>query len=154
MKIVNIERVGSSYRYTWPDNSVETYPSWIEYLALAENGEHRIRIGFCIRQVYGRERSRVTVWIDGYPNVEFFGADDFDASGEVLSEIRVRDDKGEHMPRYPEEPVPERYAMFNIVGLPTRVKARGIHRGWAVAANVSDHRTIVALAALRLYERA
>jgi hypothetical protein len=153
MQIINVLQAGTDYPYKWPDGSTEIYQTWIEYEALAGDGKHKIKIGFCRRAVYNQERVRVTVWIDEYPQTEFFGADDFAASGEVLSEIRVHGDIGEVMCRYPDDAIPERYTIFNGVGLPTRVNAKGVHNTWAVVANVSDHRTMIALAALRRMER-
>jgi hypothetical protein len=96
---------------------------------------------------------RVVVWIDDHPHAEFVGADDFDHSGDVLSEIKVPGDPGERICRYREEPVPERYAGLPVIGLPTRITGTGVHGAWAVMANVSDHRTLIALAALRRLER-
>jgi hypothetical protein len=43
--------------------------------------------------------------------------------------------------------------MFNTVGLPYRVDASGVHNVWAVVANISNHKTMIALAALRNLER-
>jgi hypothetical protein len=153
MQITDVLRVGTSYRYKWPDGTIETYLNWIDYQALAGDGKHKIKIGFCRRTVYGQKRERVTVWIDGYPQTEFFGADDFEASGEVLSEIRVHRDVGEVLCRYPDDAIPERYSVFNTVGLPARVHAKGVRNAWAVVANISDHRSMIGLAALRRIER-
>ena len=74
-------------------------------------------------------------------------------SGEVLSDIWVRGEGGEVMCRYPDDPIPERYVGFNTVGLPRRVSAKGVRNSWSVVANVSDHKTMIALAALRRRER-
>ena len=154
MQVLNVVAVGSDFAYRWPSGNVETYPQWVEYSARGTDGRsHNIRIGYCLREVYGADRPRVTVWVDDHPSAEFFGVDDFDHSGEVVSEIRVAGDVGEVMCRYPEEPIPERYVMFNTVGLPTRVEARGVRNAWAVVANVCDHKTMIALAALRNLER-
>jgi hypothetical protein len=153
MRIVDITQVGTGYKYQWP-KEVETYPKWIDYRAVAEDGEHVIRIGATTRHTYGRERARVTVWVDGYPYAEFLGADDFDSSGEVLSEIRVRSGEAKHTCCYPTEPVPARYAAFPLVGLPTRIHGLNVHQAWAAVVNIADHKTMAALAALRRRERA
>lgn len=153
MQITNVLQAGTDYSFKWPDGSTEIYPNWIDYEAFAGDGTHKVKIGFCHRAVYGQKRVRVTVWIDEYPHAEFFGSDDFDASGEVLSEIRVHGKVGEVMCSYPDDAIPECYTIFNAVGLPTRVGARGAHKAWAVVANISDHRTMIALAALRRMER-
>jgi hypothetical protein len=112
-----------------------------------------VRIGFGTRFAYGQERKRVVVWIDGHPHAEFVGADDFDRSGEVLSEIKLPGDRGERLCRYLSEPVPERYAALPLVGLPTRISGPGVHKAWAVVVSIADHKTLGGLAALRRLER-
>lgn len=153
MQIISVIETGSNFEYRWPDTSVETYPNWIKYLARAEDGSHEVTITFGTREVYGKERLRVLVLIDGYPQAEFFGVDDIDYSGEVLSEIKLKGEVGEPMCRYPDDPVPARYGMFNVAGLPTCVDAKGVHNAWAVVDNISDHQSMISLAALRRTER-
>ena len=153
MQIVRVIQAGTGFSFQWPSGDVETYSTWVEYRARAEDGEHRIRIGFGKRPVWGQERERVVVWIDDYPHAEFFGADDFETSGEVLSDIWLRRADREVMCRYPDDAIPERYVPFSPVGLPTRVIAKGVRSSWAVVANVSDQNTMIALAALRRTER-
>ena len=153
MQIINVLEAGQNYQFIWPDGTIEIYQNWIKYKALEVDGQHEVKIGFGSREVYGQERVRVIVWIDEHPHAEFFGADDFSASGEVLSEIRVHGNVGERMCRYPNDVIPDRYILFNAVGLTTRVNAKGAHNAWAVASNVCDHRKMIALAALRRMER-
>jgi hypothetical protein len=146
-----VKDVGKNFTYQWPEGP-ETY-YFIEYIAMDEEGEHAVKIGFGERHTYGRDRIRIVIWIDGHPHAEFLGADDFEQSGEVLSEIKVPGDAGERICRYPDEFIPERYSMFNIEGLTLRVQNPGVHGAWAVVANISDHKTLIALAALRKLER-
>lgn len=153
MQIVQVIQAGSDYHYKWPGGDIETYSAWIEYEARADDGNHTIRIGFGTRTVYGQARPRVVVWIDGYPQAEFLGADDYTASGDLLSEIRVRGKVGETMCRYPTDAIPDRYAGFTTVGLPTRVDAKGVRNAWAVVTNLADHKTMIVLATLRRIER-
>ncbi len=153
MHVLNVRQVGSNYEYKWPSNQLEMYAAWIEYDTRAEDGKHILRIGFGRRPVYGIDRARIVVWIDGHPHAEFLGADDFDATGDVLSEIRIRGDVGEPMCRYPNDTVPERYTTFDVVGLPTRVSGKGVHSAWAVVTNVSNHKVIIDFAVLRQQER-
>jgi len=152
MHIVRLRDAGRNFTYQWPDSS-ETYDYYVEYVGLAEDGEHTIRIAFGKRFTYGKERVRVIVFIDGYPHAEFFSADDFEKSGDLLSEIKIPGSVGERICKYPDEPVPERYSMFNVVGLPVHVQAKGVHNAWAVVSNIADHKTLIALAALRRLER-
>ena len=152
MHIIGIKDAGRNFTYQWPEGT-ETYSYFVEYIAVHEDGTHDIKIGFGNRHTYGRDRIRIVIWIDGHPHAEFLGADDFEQSGEVLSEIKVPGDVGERICRYLDEPIPERYAMFNVEGLPLRVQGSGVHRAWAVVASIAGHKTLVALAALRKLER-
>jgi hypothetical protein len=93
------------------------------------------------------------IWIDGHPQAEFLGADDYGKSGEVLSEIKVPGGRGERICRYPDEAIPERYGMFEVEGLPIRVSGSGVHGAWGVVVNIGDHKSMVALAGLRRLER-
>ncbi|MEM5871897.1 MAG: hypothetical protein QW051_03425 [Candidatus Aenigmatarchaeota archaeon] len=153
MRVIKLEGVERNYEYQWPADT-EVYDYVIRYKAVAVDGEHNVLIGFCTRKVYEKDRIRIVVWIDNQPQAEFFGADDFEKSGDVLSEIRIPGEVGERICRYPDEPIPERYEMFNVEGLPVRVKAKGVHNSWAVVSNIADHKTLVALASLRRFERA
>jgi len=146
--------MGTQLTYEWPRPAgSEIFDHYVEYDAISEDCQHVVRIGFCKRSAYGKNRMRVVIWIDGHPHAEFVGADDFEKTGEVLSEIKVPGDIGERICRYPEQPVPERYVMFNITGMPTRIKGSRVRQAWAVVANIANHKTLIALAALRRLER-
>lgn len=153
MQLLDVGAVGEDYGYLWPSGETEIYSQWIQYRAVSSEGERRVRIGFGTRPVYGRDRKRVVVWIDDHPHAEFLGADDFEVTGDVLSEIKIAGDRGERICRYREEPVPSRYSGLNVVGLVTRVSGPNLHNAWVVVANIADHKTLFALAALRLKER-
>lgn len=152
MRVVKINNVGGNFTYQWPAGT-EAFDNFVEYGAIAEDGEHNVKIGFGRRHTYRRDRIRVVIWIDDHPHAEFLGVDDFESSGEVLSEIKVPGDVGERICRYPDEPIPERYMMFRVEGLPVRIQGPGVHRAWAVVTNIADHETLIVLAALRRLER-
>lgn len=153
MKLVKIIGAGEEFTHKWPD-SEETFDHFVEYEAKAENGDHIVKMGFGKRETYSMvDRIRVLVLIDGKVYAEFLGADDFEVSGEVLSEIKVPGNVGKRICRYPEEAVPERYNMFNVEGLPLRVNSKGVDGAWAVIANIGDHKTLAALAGLRKLEK-
>lgn len=153
MQFLDVVGAGKNYRHTWPDGSREPYASWVDYRARSTHSEHIFRVAFGWRDTYGQRRRRVLVMIDGHPHAEFVGADDYEQSGEVLSEVKVPGNRGERMCRYPDEAVPERYSGLPVVGLPTRIIEAGVHKAWAIVVNVSDHRMMCTLAALRRVER-
>jgi len=147
-KVIDLRK---DFHYTWPTGVVENY-DLIEYQAIAEDGEHNVKILFGEREVYEKTRARVMVLIDDNLYAEFVGADDFEKTGEVLSQIWIGNN-GKKMCRYPDDPIPERYTMFRVEGLFNRIKVKGVKNGWAVVANVSDHKSLITLASLRRLEK-
>lgn len=93
--MLDVASAGTNYQHRWPDGSTELYPSWIEYQALSAERDHSVRLAFGNRDTYGRSRRRVLVLIDGHPHAEFLGGDDFDRTGDILSEIKVPSEIGE-----------------------------------------------------------
>lgn len=155
MKIKDIVGVATQYSFTWPGGDIEDYDHVVVYDAISNSGSHKVSVGYTYRNTYGRDRRRIVVWIDNYPFAEFLGADDFDVSGEVLSEIRFYDAEkdSKRMCRYASDVIPERYSMFRIDSLKRRVIEKGVNDAWVVVANISDHSTMTSLAAMRKYER-
>jgi hypothetical protein len=152
LQVIGIESTGQNFKYKWPTEE-EIYNYYVEYKTVTATSTHKVRIGYCLREVYGKNRMRVVVWIDGNPQAEFVGTDDFNKSGEVLSEIKLPSKGSTRMCRYPDDVIPERYILFNVVGMPTRIKTSGVHNAWAVSANIADHKTMIALASLRRLEK-
>ena len=149
MRIVGIKDVGKDWIYRGFGDEVK-FDYYIDYEVIDSDGRRHIaRVGFIKRHRFGRDRVCAVVWIDNVLTVEFVGADDFEKTGEVLSVIKI----GGRECRYPDESIPERYIMFNVVGLPCRVTGPNVHRAWAVVTNVGNHETMIALAGLRRLER-
>jgi len=155
MQLLDVLKVIKNYSFQWPDGNTEKYKVAITYKAVSNDGEHEITIGYTKRDTYGKDRRRVVVWIDNYPYAEFFAADDFNVTGEVLSEIKFYDEENEsiRMCRYAEDVIPQRYSMFRVDSLKRRVKGPGVHDAWCVVSNIADHITMASLASIRKYEK-
>jgi hypothetical protein len=152
MKIVSFLGVKEDFKYKWFDKT-ENY-TVIQYIVVDDKGRYEVQIGQTEREAYGLNRKRVVVFIEGYPYAEFVAADDFDTTGDLLSEIRLLQEDGRlDMCEYPEEGIPSMYANFEVEGLPNRIKARGVHKAWSVVANISEHKDMIALAFLRKKEK-
>jgi hypothetical protein len=149
MQILNVAGAGKDFSYQWPE-SIEDFHHWIDYLVREGHKEFVVRIAFGIRHVYQKHRARVIVWIDGNPEVEFFGIDDNAITGNIITEIKIERNK---MCRYPDDPVPLDYGNFDVVGLPTVVAASGVRNAWGVLVNIADHKTILHMAFLRKLQR-
>lgn len=152
MQILKVNGAGGSFDYQWP-KEIEYFDFYVEYVGKVGNKSCIFRVGFGNRNTYGTSRARVVVWVDGTPEAEFLGADDFAVTGEVLSEIRVPGKKTVIMCRYPNHSVPPRYMGLKVVGLKNRVSGIRVHNAWAVVTNISDHMTLCLLGALRKLER-
>ena len=152
MGVLRMKKAGRNFTYQWPTEKV-TYEHFVQYVMQDEDGEHDVIIGYKNSNVYERDRIRVIVWIGRKPQTEFVGADDHAQSGDVLSAIKIATEEGERMCRYPEDPIPARYAMFNVEGFPLRVTGKRVPNAWAVVVNIADHKNMIALAALRRQER-
>jgi hypothetical protein len=150
MRILELTAVGSHYQHQWPDYQ-QDFASWLEYRVVTDAGHKTYRLAFGQQSVYGRTRRHVVVLDGGFSVAEFNGADDFEATGELLSELKVRSGNSVVLCRYPDDPIPRRYAGLPIVGLRTRID--GAHQAWAVVVNIADHETICYLAGLRSVER-
>ena len=152
MKIVSFLGVKENFEYQWFDHKEEY--TLVQYIALDDKGKHEVDIGHTEREAYGLNRKRIVVFIDGYPYAEFVAADDFDKTGELLSEIRlIQEDEYLDMCEYPSEGIPAIYANFTVEGMPNRIKAKGVHNAWSVVANISEHNEMIALAFLRKKEK-
>lgn len=89
---IKVTSVRSEYEYRWPDGTVENYDT-ISYDAVFGDQRHEVMIGFAERRAFGRDRKRVVIFVDGWPEVEFAGADDYDRTGRLVAMIRRPDGK-------------------------------------------------------------
>ena len=105
------------------------------------------------RDAYGRDRKRVAILIDDQVQAEFFGSDNFQYTGDLISELKVEENGKVKMCRYPDDAIPVRYALFPLVGIPLLVNASGVHNAWAALVNISDHKKLIAFALLKEEER-
>ena len=150
MRVLELTDVGTGYTHQFPDSS-QTFPHWAEYRVSTDSGPKTFRLAFGTHRVYGADRSHVIVFHGGLSIAEFTGTDDHEATGDLLSEVKVRSGQSLTMCRYPNDPTPDRYAGFPFVGMPTRIA--GGQNAWSVLVNIGDHSTICSLAALRLVEK-
>lgn len=152
MQLLDIVAAGTDYVFRTPNGVEELFSQSIDYRAFGEDGYHRIRIGFKVSPIYDRDRRSIVIWFDDQLTADFVSADDFERTGDVLSEIRLPGNEGKRICRYPDEAIPERYLGLPVVGLPTRINGSGVHHAWSVVANIADHRVMVTLAAFRRLE--
>jgi len=85
---IKLVKVDPQYTYRWPDGSIETYKAVVYNVQSRE-----VSIGFTQKKAYGTMRGRVVVFVDGYPEAEFCGADDYDITGRLVAVIKRPDGK-------------------------------------------------------------
>ena len=151
MHILEIISMEKDFTHKWPGGEEQIFSNSIIYRVRASAGVQEYKIGYGEREAYEQIRKHIVVWINNKVQAEFNGADDFEITGEVLSEIRVPGKKRDRMCRYGQEVVPERYASLPVVALKSRIE--NAHDAWAIVVNIADHRQMCLLAALRRIER-
>lgn len=153
MRIQSCINKDKDFKYRWPDEVQEF--SACEYKAAGEDGLHSVRIGVREKVKYGEKRKMVVVWIDGYPFTQFVGADDYDSSGEVVSEIKFFDSALGKFRRClcKKDGIPPQFADFKVVRMQDRVNAPGVPDVWAVVVGIRDHEQMAEYAGLRRQEK-
>ena len=84
---------------------MEKYQTWIDYLDIAGDSKHKIKVGFCRRKVYGEEGERVTVWTDDYPRAGFLDLTNLIRQGTRCPRHVSMKKLGEVLRRYPSEAI-------------------------------------------------
>jgi uncharacterized HhH-GPD family protein len=107
------------FDFRWPDGTEHFESGWAYRLNVAGEG-HAVRLGIGGRKVYGRERVHTVTWFDGAVGVEGVEADDYPATGALVSLLRRPDKK---MIRTLDE-VPADYAGFDVVDHRREVDAK------------------------------
>jgi excisionase family DNA binding protein len=138
-----------SFKFTWPNGWTEEYPQAYEG-TLDKGGMHfEVKVGVGEREAAGRNRKRVTVFLNGRPTVEFAGTDDFAKSGLVASFITLPNKKR----LKPNQTVPKEYQSFDIRRYDSVVKGPRAATSMAVVSKIDDLETIVSHAVIRAIYR-
>jgi excisionase family DNA binding protein len=102
-------RKDKPFKYTFPKCHPETYSeTYISHFN--DEGIKTMKIGFSERSSGGMKRKRAVVFLDGYPTVEFTGANDFTTSELMASVLKGRD----RSQIRPDEGVPPEYRHLHV----------------------------------------
>jgi len=140
---------GVPFQYTWPNGYTEDYPVAYEGTIDKDAMHFEVKIGIGDREAAGKERKRVTVFLNGRPTVEFAGANDFDQSKLIASVITLPNKKRLR----PYQPVPKEYQSFDIRRYDSVIKGPRAATTMAVVSKIDDLETIVAHAVNRAIYR-
>jgi len=138
-----------AFQYTWPNGYTEEYPFAYEGMVSGDNRHFEVKIGIGERVAAGKNRKRVTVFLNGRPTVEFAGADDFENSSLVASVVTLPNKKR----LKPHQPVPDEYRSFDIRRYDSVVKGPRAATTMAVVAKIDDFDTMVSHAIIRAMYR-
>jgi excisionase family DNA binding protein len=137
------------FQYTWPNGYTEDYPVAYEGTIDKDDMHFEIKIGVGDREAAGKERKRVTVFLNGRPTVEFAGANDFDQSKLIASVITLPNKKRLR----PYQPVPKEYQSFDVRRYDSVIKGPRAATTMAVVSKIDDLETIVSHAVNRAIYR-
>jgi len=139
----------ASFQYTWPGGQTEEYPEAYEGIYDAADRHFEIKIGIGEREAAGRNRKRVTVFLNGRPTIEFAGADDFESSRLVASVVTLPNKKR----LKPHQQIPDEYKSFDLRRYDSVVKGPRAATTMAVVAKIDDFDTMVSHAVIRAMYR-
>jgi hypothetical protein len=139
-------RMGKPFKYTWPNEMVEEYDEAWESAIEYENGKIPAVIGFGNRESAGKQRRRAVVFMNGYPTVEFIGANDFNRTGMMVSVIKDRNGKQVKS----KEALPAEYKTFVVGTFNKTVVGPYASGSLAVTAYRKDFTTMIRHALVRM----
>ena len=137
---------GSDFQHRWPDNSTEDYRNVQEGVASHGGRTYHVKLGFAVRTVAGKPRTRCLVLIDRYATVEFAGSDDQLRDDSVLASV-IKDRNGKQLPVG--APPPQEYQTLSTGSYRDVVDGPRASNGLAVVCRASDFETIVKHALIR-----
>jgi len=138
-----------AFQYTWPNGYTEEYPLAYEGTFNDADRHFEVKIGIGEREAAGKNRKRVTVFLNGRPTVEFAGADDFDNSSLVAGVVTLPNKKR----LKPHQPVPAEYRSFDLRRYDSVVTGPRAATTMAVVAKIDDFDTMVSHAVTRAMYR-
>lgn len=135
----------ATFRYTWPGGQTEEYPE--AYEGTVDEGEmhYEVKIGIGERESAGKNRKRVTVFLNGRPTVEFAGSDAFEESGLVTSVVTLPNKKR----LKPGQPIPDEYKSFDLRRYNSIIQGPRASTAMAVVVKIDALETMVAHAVIR-----
>lgn len=139
----------AAFQYTWPGGETEEYSEAYEGTLNEADTHYEVIIGIGERKAAGKNRKRVTVFLNGRPTVEFAGVDDFESSRLVAGVVTLPDKKR----LKPHQTVPYEYRSFNLRRYDSVVKGPRAATTMAVVAKIDDFDTMVSHAVIRAMYR-
>lgn len=136
----------ADFQHKWPDGSTESYGNAREGVGSYGGKTYHVKLGFTIREVAGRPRSRCLVLIDRYATVEFAGTDEHINDSSLLASV-IKDRNRKQLPVGASAP-PE-YQGVPIGQYRDVVDGPGASNGMAVVCQASDFETMVKHALIR-----
>jgi excisionase family DNA binding protein len=132
------------FDYKWP-KSEEHFEKGYESTIKIHGSTHTFKIGFTDREVAGRMRRKIVVWINSWPLVEFAAGNDFESDGLLASVIKIQ---GGRQLR-PSAKIPEEYRGLNIARYDSIVRGAYASGNMAVIVHKDDLATMLHHAIVR-----
>jgi hypothetical protein len=122
------------FDHNWPE-MIESFDA-MEFSVVTDKGDASVLIGYTSREAFGKKRKRVVVFIDGHPEVEFNGTDDYGTTGQLVGLIKKPNSQQHY--RHGVDIPPVEYTPFNIIRYKDYVKASGSYDSSAILVNVGE----------------
>ena len=121
--------------HKWPEGDIENFDV-IEFSVRTDKGDVTVLVGYTIREAFGENRKRIVLFINGHPEVEFNGTDDYETTGQLVGLIKKPNSQQHY--RHGVEIPPVEYTPFNIVRYKDYIKASGSYNSSAILVNVGN----------------
>jgi len=126
------------FDFKWPgkegEGTIEHYDRGYEAVTQINGRQYTFRLGFGWREVAGRKRRRITVWIGNRAIVEFAGGNNYDRDKLVAGIIRLPNNRQ----LAPHGQIPKEYKDFRVVRYDTIVQGRRASKNLAVVVNENN----------------
>jgi len=132
------------FEYRWPA-STEQYVYGYETQMQINGHEYTFKIGFTEREAAGQLRTRVVVWRDNWPLVEFAGGNNFANDGLLASIIKLKNGKQLRS----SDKVPNEYSSFQIARYNSIVQGPHASRNMAIVVKKDDFDSMLRHAIIR-----
>lgn len=135
------------FYYNWPTEAEQYNDAYEGEVSLDGHTIH-VKVGWCNRDSYGRERRRAVVFLDGYPVTEFVETDVPDIHASLVP--------GADNPRgnlRPGQSVPTQFTNFDIKPMRDVIQGPGVYNAQAVVVRANDFETMVRFGILKARHR-
>jgi uncharacterized HhH-GPD family protein len=137
------------FAWRWPEGPPEKFREGLEGQLLSQGRTFRFRLGFGSREVFGRVREHLVVWLDGEVMVEATGEDDCDTSACAVSLLKRGDGKSVRE----RSEMPAGYENLEVLDFRAAINAPYARNALALRARLDDASAWARHALIRFFQK-